>query len=196
MKTGIYMIKNNVNGKVYVGQSRNIERRWDKHIRELNEGKHHNRFLQYDYKNQGSSCLSFEIIEEVEVNKNINGWKYLQRSVLYALENWYVNKLEGMNYNLYNVDYAYKRELSRTSLKDLIAYCQENIYRNDGRFIYDNGVTQLIDEVEERLAKRREEREDKPKAERKPRTPRTKKVKEQPVMAFGMSLDQARELRR
>jgi len=31
MTCGIYKIENNINHKIYVGQSRNIERRWQKH---------------------------------------------------------------------------------------------------------------------------------------------------------------------
>ena len=31
--TGIYKIENKINGKIYIGQSINIERRWSEHCR-------------------------------------------------------------------------------------------------------------------------------------------------------------------
>ena len=37
---GIYKIENKVNGKIYIGQSVNIENRWKQHMRELNKSSH------------------------------------------------------------------------------------------------------------------------------------------------------------
>lgn len=47
---GIYKIENKVNGKVYVGQSIDINTRWKCHISYLNSGIHHNKHLQRDRK--------------------------------------------------------------------------------------------------------------------------------------------------
>ena len=38
---GIYKIENKVNGKVYIGQSIDIETRIKRHFRELRKGIHH-----------------------------------------------------------------------------------------------------------------------------------------------------------
>ena len=43
---GIYKIENKVNGKVYIGQSIDIEKRWKEHISCLNNRTHHNDYLQ------------------------------------------------------------------------------------------------------------------------------------------------------
>ena len=187
MRAGIYRIYNDCTCRSYIGQSRNIDRKCQSEMRKLREGKHSNESLQYDY-NQNNSYWSYEVIEEVNITESISGWKHLRKAILYALESWYIDKFKSENYVLYNTSlYNTNREVD-SSLRCLIDYCKENIYRNNGKFIYDNGVLPLIAEVEEIQAKRKEDRE--PRAERKPR--KSKAKKEKPKMAFGMSLEQAR----
>ena len=67
MKTGIYKIENKVNGKVYIGQARNIEERWKNHISCLNSGKHDNSYLQRAWNKYGKDNFEFIIIEECEI---------------------------------------------------------------------------------------------------------------------------------
>lgn len=61
---GIYMIKNILNNKVYIGKSVNIIRRWRKHKSDLNNNKHNNHHLQYSWNKYGSEYFDFSIIEE------------------------------------------------------------------------------------------------------------------------------------
>ena len=61
---GIYKIENKVNGKVYVGQSVNIETRWKNHRCELNRGTHYNDYLQRSWNKYGSNNFDFVVIEE------------------------------------------------------------------------------------------------------------------------------------
>ena len=61
---GIYKIENLVNGKVYIGQSINIEQRWYTHKSELNRNVHYNRHLQNAWNKYGADNFIFEIIEE------------------------------------------------------------------------------------------------------------------------------------
>jgi len=62
---GIYQIKNTTNGKVYIGRSANIEKRWDAHRRLLREGQHFNIHLQYAWNQYGPAAFRFEILENV-----------------------------------------------------------------------------------------------------------------------------------
>lgn len=59
MKSGIYIIKNLDNGKIYVGQSLDVKRRMRDHKYKLDKGTHGNRFLQRAY-NSGQR-FSFEV---------------------------------------------------------------------------------------------------------------------------------------
>ena len=60
--SGIYKITNDRTGEVYVGQSNNIEKRWEQHEEELKNGTHHNSGLQEDFNNGDS--FTYEIIAE------------------------------------------------------------------------------------------------------------------------------------
>lgn len=62
--SGIYMIRNNVNGKVYVGSSLNIMSRWYFHKNDLRKNKHHSLLLQRAWNKNGQDAFDFSIIEE------------------------------------------------------------------------------------------------------------------------------------
>lgn len=44
--TGIYCIENTANGKKYIGQASDIEKRWTQHKQKLRNNSHHNPHLQ------------------------------------------------------------------------------------------------------------------------------------------------------
>lgn len=64
-QAGVYLIKNRVNGKVYVGSSVNLQDRFRCHKRALNGGFHESRHLQSAWNKYGESAFSFEIVETV-----------------------------------------------------------------------------------------------------------------------------------
>lgn len=67
--TGIYQIKNIINGKSYIGLSINIEKRWLQHKRALNKNKHCNDRLQYAWNKYGKDAFQFLVLEECEYNQ-------------------------------------------------------------------------------------------------------------------------------
>ena len=76
---GIYKIQNLVNGKVYIGQSRNIKRRWTAHRNNSYNPKAsgYNTFLYRAIRKYGLDNFSFEIIEECkpsQLNERENYW--------------------------------------------------------------------------------------------------------------------------
>ena len=60
---GVYKITNNANGKVYIGQSINIEARWKDHINSLNRGDSRCTLLQRAWNKYGQDSFSFDILE-------------------------------------------------------------------------------------------------------------------------------------
>lgn len=66
---GIYCIKNINNGKVYIGQSCNIENRWKKHKSELNRNVHNNKHLQNAWNMYGADSFEFSVLEECKENE-------------------------------------------------------------------------------------------------------------------------------
>lgn len=89
MICGIYKITNKVNSKAYIGQSQDIERRWTKHRRELNNNSHVNKHLQSAYNKYGADSFVWEIEEECE------------ESLLDDREIFYIEKYDSFN-NGYN----------------------------------------------------------------------------------------------
>lgn len=63
---GIYMIRNNVNGKIYIGQTSTIYKRFHQHKLKLNSGAHVNKHLQHAWDIYGASTFEFSIVEECE----------------------------------------------------------------------------------------------------------------------------------
>lgn len=90
MGIGIYMIQNMCNNKVYIGQSIDIERRWNDHKYKLNNNKHENLHLQDSFNKYGESNFVFSILCECETDQ------------LNDLEIYYIDK-----YKSYNSKYGY-----------------------------------------------------------------------------------------
>lgn len=63
---GVYAIRNIVSGRIYVGSTSRLNRRWADHKSLLERGKHHSRRLQRSWTKHGPSAFSFEILEQVD----------------------------------------------------------------------------------------------------------------------------------
>lgn len=74
--SGIYKITNTVNGKFYIGSSKNIKRRWLEHKNQLQENRHANDHLQRSWNKYGADCFCFEIIEECEEERLLEREQY------------------------------------------------------------------------------------------------------------------------
>lgn len=59
MHCGIYKITNKINGKIYIGQSSNIDERWKNHLKTKDNTHFHNALQKY-----GKDSFKWEIIED------------------------------------------------------------------------------------------------------------------------------------
>lgn len=67
--SGIYKIVNKINGKYYVGSSKDIngkDGRWNEHIQVLNRNKHINPHLQNAWNKYGQNNFDFIVVENVD----------------------------------------------------------------------------------------------------------------------------------
>lgn len=92
-KCGIYKITNIKNNMIYIGSSKSIFQRWRNHIKELENDKHKNYYLQNDWNEYGKDCFVFEILEECF------------EETRYSVEQKYLNDLmpfyrTGVGYNI------------------------------------------------------------------------------------------------
>lgn len=78
MKCGIYKITNLINGKIYIGCSKNIEHRWIAHKSEsiLEHNPQYNYSIHKAFRKYGIDNFSFEIIELVSEQELFDKEKY------------------------------------------------------------------------------------------------------------------------
>ncbi|MBD5589140.1 GIY-YIG nuclease family protein [Clostridium botulinum] len=63
---GIYKIQNKTNGKIYIGESLDIRRRWEEHKELLNNNEHHSWKLQEDWNTYGEDDFKFKILNVLD----------------------------------------------------------------------------------------------------------------------------------
>lgn len=66
--SGIYIIKNTVNEKFYIGSSNNLRKRRNAHFLNLKKNKHHCRHLQHSYNHYGYKCFEIYCVEYCEID--------------------------------------------------------------------------------------------------------------------------------
>lgn len=94
MKSGIYKITNIINGKFYIGSSKDIEFRLEEHKKHLFGGYHINIKLQNAWNKYGHDKFIFEIVEETTSNQKI----------LFERENYYLATLKPYERDIgYNI---------------------------------------------------------------------------------------------
>lgn len=64
--SGIYVIRNTQNKKVYIGQSVDLKKRKRVHLQQLKDGIHYNSHLQNSYNKYGSTNFTFEVVDLCE----------------------------------------------------------------------------------------------------------------------------------
>lgn len=75
---GIYQIRNLINGRVYIGQTRQrFEKRYLHHYWKLRKGTHDNPWLQKSFNKYGEDQFVFEVVEIIEDGDFINEREYL-----------------------------------------------------------------------------------------------------------------------
>lgn len=84
---GVYKIINLINGKIYIGSTKNMRRRLWKHRALLRHNKHHNQHLQNSWNKYGENNFDYAIIEQCD------------ESCQYEREQYYIDTLHP-EYNI------------------------------------------------------------------------------------------------
>lgn len=69
--SGIYKIENKVNGKIYIGSSIDINKRWRYHVSDFEANRHCNSYFQNAWNKYGKDSFEFSIIEILDIKDNI-----------------------------------------------------------------------------------------------------------------------------
>lgn len=95
---GIYLIKCDVENKVYIGQSKNIRKRCVEHLSRLRLKKHPNSYLQEAFNKCGENSFKFEVLYELKD-------EIFDRDKLYELEIKYISLYDSTNRDKgYNIE--------------------------------------------------------------------------------------------
>jgi len=88
---GIYQIKNLINGKIFLGSSKNLHGKSNSYKFQLNSGLHINRELQEDYSKYGEDNFTFEVLDKLEPRDDPS---YNYDDDLKTLEELWLEKLQ------------------------------------------------------------------------------------------------------
>ena len=66
MNSGIYVIKNKTNDKVYVGSSKSLNKRISQHLSSLRNNNHENDYLQKSFSKYGEKSFEFKILVKIQ----------------------------------------------------------------------------------------------------------------------------------
>ena len=115
MTIGLYKITNTVNGKYYVGSSKDIHKRWSTHKGKLNNITHENIHLQASFNKHGVNAFVYEIIKELPDDTT--------REVLFAHEQELFDSAtdEEWNTKMYNIRKVADCKTGDTSIGHLIS---------------------------------------------------------------------------
>jgi group I intron endonuclease len=107
---GIYKIENLINGKIYIGQSKNIEKRWTAHrTRPFNQNsKQYDSPLYRSIRKYGLENFRFVVLEETLVEDLDNREKYW-------IEYYESHNKEGVNHMTFHIN---KKKLNLILMKN------------------------------------------------------------------------------
>ncbi len=143
MESGIYIIKNVINNKVYVGSTKNFTKRWHQHLTKLRAKSHSSIKLQRSFDKHGENSFVFEIIEYVSYTK----------TVLMERENYYISfyNSKKFGYNIADASFGdvltnhpNKKDIIKRRMKSLAdtksRMSKEELSKTWGKFGKKNGM--------------------------------------------------------
>jgi group I intron endonuclease len=104
--SGIYLIKNKINGKVYVGQTINISKRWKSHLFPSTFEKNKKKPLYEAFEKYGIENFEFSVLE------------YCNKEFLNDREIYWIAEKKSLSPNGYNIQNGGQIEYSYTSTEE------------------------------------------------------------------------------
>ena len=110
---GIYAIRNTKNSKMYIGESIDIEKRWNNHQEDLDNGNHHSYKLQSEWDKSRNNQFRFFVLEEFIFPFATKLDSAKLQLILYCREYYYMKKYKSKSQG-YNVEVTLK-EIVKTN---------------------------------------------------------------------------------
>ena len=96
---GVYQIRNKVNGKIFLGSSKDLKGILNRIKFQLKNNLHRNSDMQNDFNEIGGINFSFEILDYLEPSDNMDGNYTIE---LQILEDMWMEKIKPFNEKGYN----------------------------------------------------------------------------------------------
>lgn len=96
---GVYQVRNTINGKIFVGSSKNLTAKQNSYQFQTELGSHVSSEFLRDYNQLGSDKFVFEILDYLEPKEGIN---YNYTEDLKVLEELWIEKLQPFEERGYN----------------------------------------------------------------------------------------------
>jgi len=129
--TGIYAIINKINGKMYVGSTKNLHKRKIHHFSDLKRNKHHNEHLQQAFNKYSEENFEFKELEHCIENN------------LMKREQHYINHYNTTNRNCgYNLALKADRSIMSNETKNKISKAHSKYlkYKVEMKILYKRGM--------------------------------------------------------
>jgi hypothetical protein len=97
---GVFLIRNNLNDKVFLDSGLDLHGTINRHKFQLNNGIHPNKPLQADWTQLGSNAFAFEIVDELAPREGV---QFDYRKELNSLEDLWLEKLRPFGDRGYNL---------------------------------------------------------------------------------------------
>jgi len=97
---GVFLIRNNLNDKVFLDSGLDLHGTINRHKFQLNNGIHLNKPLQADWTQLGSNAFAFEIVDELAPREGV---QFDYRKELNSLEDLWLEKLRPFGDRGYNL---------------------------------------------------------------------------------------------
>lgn len=123
--SGVYMIKNLLNNKVYIGSTKmTFKRRYSEHFRKLISNSHHNMYLNNSVKKHGIENFEFSIIEIIDKSS----LTYIRER-----ESFFINYFNATKHG-YNISDITLSPPINTEVKKKISNALKEKYKTDSVF--------------------------------------------------------------
>ena len=128
---GIYQIRNLSNGKIFIGNSKNLHGKSNSFKFQLNAGLHVNKALQDDYTLLGEENFVFEILDRLEPKEDLS---YNYSEDLDTLEELWMEKLQPYGEKGYNKPKKWSAEyLIQNSFLKIIINNYDDLFLSNNR---------------------------------------------------------------
>lgn len=111
-KGGIYALRNNINGKLYIGCTFRFTQRKSSHLGQLFRGTHQNTYLQKSYDKYGKDAFEFLVLEIIEDSELL-----YKREYEYIIQYKSLDRDYGYNLLINNTPGSYNRHTQETKDK-------------------------------------------------------------------------------